>query len=59
MDEKLTAAIVADNAAEDAGMHPDLRATCWTHRAWAVDCATDPIHANPSVTHHYRPEEGH
>ncbi|MFF4417130.1 hypothetical protein ACFYY8_31805 [Streptosporangium sp. NPDC001559] len=60
MDEKLTAVIEADNAAEDAGMHPDDRVTCWTHQGWATDCATNPIHTNPGATHHYRyrPEEG-
>lgn len=55
MDSKLAAAIERDNALEDAGMHGDDRATCWTHQGWAVDCEADPAHTNPSVNHYYRP----
>lgn len=58
-DEQLTAAIEADDDAEARGMHPDDRTTCWTHQGWSADCATNPIHTTPSVTHHYRPEEGY
>ncbi|MFF4493391.1 hypothetical protein [Streptomyces sp. NPDC001546] len=55
MDKKLAAAIERDNALEDAGLHGDDRATCWTHQGWAVDCETDPAHTHPSVHHYPRP----
>ncbi|MCX4784641.1 hypothetical protein [Streptomyces sp. NBC_01264] len=38
MDKRHAAAIEADNAREDAGMHSDDRVTCYTHQAWAEDC---------------------
>lgn len=54
-DRKLAAAIERDNQREDAGMHGDDRQTCWTHQSWAKDCADDPMHTNPSVSHYPRP----
>ncbi|MFI1585629.1 hypothetical protein [Embleya sp. NPDC020630] len=51
----LAAAIERDNRLEDAGMHGDDRATCWTHQSWADDCADDPIHTHPSAHHRLRP----
>ncbi|MFJ9459166.1 hypothetical protein ACIRST_29275 [Kitasatospora sp. NPDC101447] len=47
MDQELATALAADNAAEDAGMHPDDRRTCWTHQCWAEDCAGRPTHTDP------------
>lgn len=44
MTEELAAALQVDDEAEQAGMHPDRRATCWTHQAWAVDCEPDHQH---------------
>ncbi|GAA3087558.1 hypothetical protein GCM10020000_87990 [Streptomyces olivoverticillatus] len=38
MTKKLAAAIERDDRLEEAGMHPDDRVTCWTHRAWVADC---------------------
>lgn len=49
MDAGLAAALTADDAAEDAGMHADGRTTCHTHQSWFADCVTNPdgVHANP------------
>ncbi|MFI6117462.1 hypothetical protein [Kitasatospora sp. NPDC051164] len=49
MNQNLAAALAADDAAEDAGMHADDRTTCHTHKCWAADCADDPMHTNPSA----------
>lgn len=38
MNKKLAAAIARDDQREDAGMHPDDRATCHQHQCWADDC---------------------
>jgi hypothetical protein len=40
----LAAALQADDDAEDSGMHPDHRVTCWTCQDWA-----SPEHAQPFV----------
>lgn len=45
--DELADALVADNRAEDAGMHADERRTCWAHQGWAVDCADHPMHTDP------------
>jgi hypothetical protein len=52
-DERLASALTADDAAEDAGMHPDDRTTCHTHQSWFDDCKTDPIHTEP-ISHALR-----
>ncbi|WP_331726172.1 hypothetical protein [Streptomyces sp. NBC_01276] len=39
MTDNLTQALAADDADEDAGMHPDDRTACHTHQAWAHDCS--------------------
>ena len=38
----LAVALVEDDAAEDRGMPPDDRRTCWTCQSWA-DHAHDPL----------------
>ncbi|MFD7645921.1 hypothetical protein ACFV4P_35410 [Kitasatospora sp. NPDC059795] len=43
----LAAALAADDAAEDAGMHPDDRTTCHQHQDWAENCASK--HSRPSA----------
>lgn len=52
MNKKLAAAIERDNRLEDAGMHPDDRATCHTHQSWADDCADQhlPLTAGRALT---------
>ncbi|MGW2371695.1 hypothetical protein [Kitasatospora sp. NPDC001683] len=47
MEQKLAAALKRDDDAEDAGMHPDERNTCWTHQCWASECENDPFHTRP------------
>jgi hypothetical protein len=47
-DRDLAAALAADDAAEDLGLSPEDRRTCWTHRCWAWQCADDPMHADPT-----------
>ncbi|MER5350606.1 hypothetical protein ABT093_09770 [Kitasatospora sp. NPDC002551] len=49
MEKKLAAALDRDDAAEDAGMHPDNRETCHTHQCWAHECADHPMHTRPSA----------
>lgn len=46
---ELTAQLAADSKAEDAGMHPDDRLTCYTHQSWLADCVGDPSHSNPGT----------
>lgn len=55
MNKKLAAAIQRDNELEDAGMHGDDRKTCCSHQSWAADCADQPFHTQPSVSHYPRP----
>ncbi|MGW8679617.1 hypothetical protein ACWGNN_00860 [Streptomyces sp. NPDC055817] len=47
LSDDLSNALAADNRAEEAGMHPDERKTCWTHQCWADDCADHPMHTDP------------
>lgn len=47
IDPRLAAALAADDAAEDAGMHADDRTTCYTHQSWAKDCSEHPMHKDP------------
>lgn len=46
---ELAAQLAADGKAEDAGMHPDDRLTCYTHQSWLTDCVSDPSHSNPGT----------
>lgn len=39
MTSRLARTIAREDALEDAGMHADERITCYTHQAWAVECA--------------------
>ncbi|MBB4920964.1 hypothetical protein FHS44_008117 [Streptosporangium saharense] len=34
----LAKALRRDDLAEEAGMHPDDRLTCWTHQCWEDEC---------------------
>lgn len=47
MDKKLAEALAKEDKAEDAGMDPDERTTCYTHQSWATDCEDKPMHADP------------
>lgn len=38
MSKRLAAALARDDKREAAGMHPDERATCYTHQTWAENC---------------------
>ncbi|MER7331754.1 MULTISPECIES: hypothetical protein [unclassified Micromonospora] len=49
MSDDLADALAADDAAEDAGMHPDDRLTCHTHQCWLEDCADHPMHTRPAT----------
>ena len=49
MDPDLAAALAADDAAEDTGMHADDRRTCHTHQCWVEDCADHPMHTHPAT----------
>jgi hypothetical protein len=46
-DSKLRKQLVADDKAEDRGMHPDDRETCYTHKTWSENCADKEFHTNP------------
>lgn len=43
-DRRLAAALSAEDAAEEQGMDPLERTTCWTHRRWLHHCVSSPLH---------------
>ena len=43
LSDDLAEALAEDDAAEDVGMHPDERRTCWTCQDWADDHNHDPL----------------
>lgn len=45
--DDLYAAMLHDNEREAAGMHADVRRTCWPHQCWAEQCADHVLHTNP------------
>jgi len=43
-DRRLAAALSTEDVAEERGMDPLERATCWTHRRWLHHCVSSPLH---------------
>jgi hypothetical protein len=43
-DRRLAAALSTEDAAEERGMDPLERTTCWTHRRWLHHCVSSPLH---------------
>jgi hypothetical protein len=43
-DRRLAAALSTEDAAEEQGMDPLERTTCWTHRRWLHHCVSSPLH---------------
>jgi hypothetical protein len=43
-DERLAAALCAEDDAEEHGLNPLERTTCHVHRRWLHDCVSSPLH---------------
>lgn len=43
-DRRLAAALSTEDIAEEQGMDPLERTTCWTHRRWLHHCVSSPLH---------------
>lgn len=43
-DTRLALALSAEDAAEDDGLDPFERTTCYTHRRWLHHCVSSPLH---------------
>jgi hypothetical protein len=43
-DRRLATALSTEDAAEDDGLNPLERATCYTHRRWLHHCVSSPLH---------------
>lgn len=43
-DRRLAAILAAEDTAEEHGLSPHTRSTCYVHRCWIHQCVTDPLH---------------
>jgi hypothetical protein len=43
-DRRLAAALSTEDAAEEGGLDPLERTTCYQHRRWLHDCVSSPLH---------------
>jgi len=43
-DHRLAAALAREDAAEEDGLNPFERTTCYTHRRWLHQCVSSPLH---------------
>ncbi|HKN55321.1 MAG TPA: hypothetical protein VJX66_22690 [Amycolatopsis sp.] len=44
-DRRLAAILAAEDTAEEHGLDPHVRSTCYVHRCWIHQCISDPLHA--------------
>jgi hypothetical protein len=44
-DRRLAAILAAEDTAEEHGLSPHTRSTCYVHRCWSHQCVSDPLHA--------------
>lgn len=43
-DRRLAAILAAEDTAQEHGLSPHLRSTCYVHRCWIHQCVSDPAH---------------
>ncbi|WP_284748700.1 hypothetical protein [Amycolatopsis sp. RTGN1] len=43
-DRRLAAILAAEDTAEEHGLNPHTRSTCYVHRCWAHQCVGSPLH---------------
>lgn len=43
-DPRLAAILAAEDIAEEHGMSPHVRSTCYVHQCWIHECISDPLH---------------
>jgi len=43
-DRRLAAILAAEDTAEEHGLNPHTRSTCYVHRCWAHQCVGNPLH---------------
>ncbi|MEV6872047.1 hypothetical protein [Amycolatopsis sp. NPDC051128] len=43
-DRRLAAILAAEDTAEEYGLSPHTRSTCYVHRCWVHECVGDPLH---------------
>ncbi len=43
-DRRLAAILAAEDTAQEHGLSPHTRTTCYVHRCWVHQCVSDPLH---------------
>ncbi len=43
-DRRLAAVLAAEDTAQEHGLSPHTRTTCYVHRCWIHQCVSDPLH---------------
>jgi hypothetical protein len=52
-DRRLAAILAAEDTAEEHGLSPHTRSTCYVHRRWAHQCVGDPLHILIATGHRW------
>jgi len=52
-DRRLAAVLTAEDTAEECGLNPHTRSTCYVHQSWIHQCINDPLHALTVTGHRW------
>jgi len=52
-DRRLAAILAAEDTAEEHGLSPHTRSTCYVHRCWTHQCVGDPLHVLIATGHRW------
>lgn len=52
-DRRLAAILAAEDTAEEHGLSPHARSTCYVHRCWVHQCVGEPLHVLIATGHRW------